>query len=50
MTSSKRPVPDADPALPLLNARRWALGFLAFAVVLAVIFSQLLIEFIAQAQ
>ncbi|WNE93991.1 hypothetical protein PS467_00985 [Streptomyces luomodiensis] len=36
-------------SLPLLDARRWALGFLAFAVVLAVVFSQLLIDFIAHA-
>ncbi|GLV78284.1 hypothetical protein ACH4VS_33145 [Streptomyces hygroscopicus] len=45
------PVSDESTAasLPLLDARRWALGFLAFAVVLAVVFSQLLIDLIARA-
>ncbi|MFN3002401.1 hypothetical protein [Mycolicibacterium wolinskyi] len=36
-------------ALPLLDARAWALGFLVFSVIVAVIFSQYLIDFIASA-
>lgn len=40
---------SAAASLPLLDARRWALGFLAFAVVLAVVFSRLLIDFTAHA-
>lgn len=35
--------------LPLLDARAWAIGFLAFSVIVAVIFSQYLIGFIASA-
>ena len=35
--------------LPLLNARTWSLAFLVFAIVLAVVFSQFLIDFIARA-
>lgn len=40
---------DHTTTLPLLDARAWALGFLAFAVVVAVVFSQFLIDFIASA-
>jgi hypothetical protein len=44
--------PDDRPggtALPLLNARTWALSFLLFAVVLAVVGSQFLVEFMSRA-
>jgi hypothetical protein len=36
--------------LPLLNARTWAIGFLVFSIVVAVVFSRFLITFIAHAQ
>ncbi|WP_165612817.1 hypothetical protein [Mycolicibacterium fortuitum] len=42
--------PEAQSAaLPLLNSRTWALGFLAFSVLVAIVFSQYLIDFIASA-
>jgi hypothetical protein len=40
---------DGATELPLLNARAWALGFLSFAVVLAIVFSAFLVDFIARA-
>ncbi|MCV7161937.1 MULTISPECIES: hypothetical protein [Mycobacteriaceae] len=36
--------------LPLLNARTWALGFLVFSIIVAVIFSQFLVDFMASAR
>ena len=50
MAAEQLPI-DTDGAaqLPLLNARAWALGFLGFAVVLAIVFSVFLIDFIARA-
>lgn len=33
--------------LPLLNARTWAIGFFVFAIVIAVVFAEFLIGFIA---
>ncbi|MBB1158113.1 hypothetical protein [Amycolatopsis dendrobii] len=43
------PSETAAHDLPLLNARRWALGFLAFAIVLAVVFAEFLVGFVAHA-
>jgi ubiquinone biosynthesis protein UbiJ len=40
---------ESKAALPLLNARTWALSFLVFAVVLAIVFSQFLIDFMGRA-
>ena len=41
---------DAAAAeLPLLNAKFWALAFFAFAVVLAVVFSAVLVDFMGHA-
>lgn len=40
---------DGAAALPLLNAKFWALGFFAFAVALAVVFSVLLVDFMGHA-
>ncbi|MBN3454919.1 hypothetical protein [Mycolicibacterium sp.] len=47
MNSSEAETQSA--ALPLLDARAWALGFLVFSVIVAVIFSQYLVDFIASA-
>ena len=49
MSASETGPAPVGRELPLLNARRWALGFLAFAVVLAIVFSQFLIGFAAHA-
>ncbi|BBX32448.1 hypothetical protein [Mycolicibacterium mageritense] len=48
MESNQQPEAQSA-ALPLLDARAWALGFLVFSVIVAVIFSQYLIDFIASA-
>jgi hypothetical protein len=39
--------PRAAHHLPLLNARTWAIGFFVFAIVIAVVFAEFLIGFIA---
>ncbi len=42
-------VGDPESSLPLLNAKLWALGFLSIALVVAITFSTVLIEFMANA-
>lgn len=42
-------VDDSASSLPLLNAKLWALGFLGVALVVAITFSTVLIEFMANA-
>lgn len=40
---------DKGSKLPLLNARTWAIGFLIFAIALAVLFSQTMVDFMRHA-